>query len=305
MEKISYKDLDFYKWKVGPSTFLVWPQQGARLMHWYISMADGATRTIIYWPDEPNYKKIRSIRGGNPILFPFVARSYHKGQENFWSPDGKTILPMPRHGFAVDGQFDILDKNPHGFSAKLQLTEENQKYYPYQYAFIVKYHFGDLQLSVDFILKNEDTKPIPWGAGHHFYFQVPWHEGLKRQNYQVKIPSKKAFSRNIDGSLRELENLPIPANLSNDELLDRMHCKLKTPNIELSSLGGEEKVTLYLNSSKEFSPWTTVTTWTENEFSPFYCIEPWMAPANCAEHKKGLSWVKPGESEVFSVSVQL
>ena len=47
----------------------------------------------------------------------------------------------------------------------------------------------------------------------------------------------------------------------------------------------------------------TFVTWTESDDSPFYCVEPWMGPANAAEHKTGLHLVPPGGSESFTVSV--
>jgi galactose mutarotase-like enzyme len=47
----------------------------------------------------------------------------------------------------------------------------------------------------------------------------------------------------------------------------------------------------------------TFVTWTESEASPFYCVEPWMGPANAPEHKRGLHLVPPGGTETFTVSV--
>ena len=52
-------------------------------------------------------------------------------------------------------------------------------------------------------------------------------------------------------------------------------------------------------------PGATVVTWTEFDDSPFYCVEPWMGPPNSPEHKKGLHWVEPGETESFNVKVSL
>ncbi len=303
MERIQQASQDFYKWALGPSTFLVWPEVGAKLMHWFISLADGSTRDVIHWPESPDYSKPRSIRGGNPILFPFAARSYYQGAENYWNCEGKT-LPMPRHGFAADAPFEIVDLHPSGFSARLIPQEAFLAYYPFRYSFIVKYYFGELSLGVDLVLKNEDSRPIPWAAGHHFYFHIPWHPHLGRQHYNLSIPCKKGFYHNTDGSLRLVKDLPMPARLDDSSLIDRMHCKLKEPKLSLSSLGGEEKIEIYLSGNPAPSQWTTVTTWSLAD-APFYCVEPWMAPANAAEHKQGLAWVEPGESQVFSVRVDL
>lgn len=303
MEIIKHQELQFYKWTIGASTFLIWPEIGARLMHWYITMADGSTRDVIHWPANPDYTQPRKIRGGNPILFPFPARTYDQGKENFWSFN-KEQRPMPRHGFAVDGAFKIIDIHPRGFSAQLQPNTQDYQAYPFQYAFTVKYYLSELSLAVDLVLKNEDTKPIPWAGGHHFYFQLPWHDHLTRKNYQINIPTKKAFIRHQDGSLLPTE-CTMPTTLDNPLLLDRMHTKIKGHTLEWSTLSQEEKMTMKLTGNPTPSEWTTVTTWTENEHSPFFCIEPWLAPANAWEHKKGLCWVEPGQTQTFTVSIDL
>ena len=44
-------------------------------------------------------------------------------------------------------------------------------------------------------------------------------------------------------------------------------------------------------------------TWTQADDSPFYCVEPWMGPANAPETKVGLHLVPPGGRERFTVSV--
>ena len=44
-------------------------------------------------------------------------------------------------------------------------------------------------------------------------------------------------------------------------------------------------------------------TWTESETAPYFCVEPWMGPPNAPEHKLGLHWVRPGETETFAISI--
>jgi hypothetical protein len=44
-------------------------------------------------------------------------------------------------------------------------------------------------------------------------------------------------------------------------------------------------------------------TWTQSDDSPFYCVEPWMGPANAPEHKTGPHLVPRGKRETFTVSV--
>ena len=59
----------------------------------------------------------------------------------------------------------------------------------------------ELFLRITFEFENRDVQPLPWCAGHHFYFTLPWHPGLGRRDYVVKIPSKKQWRHAADGKL--------------------------------------------------------------------------------------------------------
>jgi galactose mutarotase-like enzyme len=48
-----------------------------------------------------------------------------------------------------------------------------------------------------------------------------------------------------------------------------------------------------------------LVTWTFNDDAPYYCVEPWMGPANAPEHKVGLHHVAPGATARFAVSISV
>jgi galactose mutarotase-like enzyme len=62
-------------------------------------------------------------------------------------------------------------------------------------------------------------------------------------------------------------------------------------------------VTVRLGADPAPPPGSTFVTWTQADDSPFYCVEPWMGPANAPEHGIGLHTVPPGSRETFTVSV--
>ncbi len=64
-------------------------------------------------------------------------------------------------------------------------------------------------------------------------------------------------------------------------------------------------VAVRLGTEKTPPPAACFVTWTLADDSPFYCVEPWMGPANAAEHKVGLHHVAPGDTQRFSVSVSV
>lgn len=306
MQEIDYLGHKIIKWERGSSTFLAWPQVGARLMNWHLSYADGTTRDIIHWPEEPvTLEKMASVRGGNPILFPFCGRSFDKGDIQFWrTPEGER-RSMPMHGFARDGKFELQSLNQNGFTARLLPTEEDVASYPYRYEFTVSYRFEELALYVEFRLKNLDTRPIPWSAGHHFYFSLPWREGSSRSDYRIRIPAKEAYRHKSDGSLLPMSDWQQEDRFDSSGLRDRIHCRLRSNSVVFGPADGEEQIHMRIGTEEKPSAATTVVTWTETDDSPFYCVEPWMGPPNSPEHGFGLHLVEPGKHQNFLVEVLL
>lgn len=305
MESVSVGEYSVKKWTRGASTFLAWPEKGARLMSWQIQLADGSTRDVIYWPEDADLSNPVKIRGGNPVLFPFVARTFDGGQEDYWKTPAGERLPMPRHGFARDGAFHIESITEEGFTAALEPTAAGQKVYPYAYTFSVTYRFEQLSLFVDFKLENKDSVNIPWCAGHHFYFNLPWHKGLNRGSYCINIPARKAFYHGGSGKLEPVKGFAQETSFDDPSLVDRIHCGLKSNEVVFGSKDGEEQISVKIGDTRVPSPWTALTTWTEDSESPFYCVEPWMGPPSSMDNKKGLHIVEPGKTECFSVEISL
>lgn len=305
MDTIEFNGATIRKWKIGSSTFLAWPEKGARLMNWHIEMADGTVRDVIHWPESADYSKPAKIRGGNPILFPFSARTFDQGEIGYWkNPEGKR-LPMQMHGYTRDGDFELTSFNDKGFLATFIPSAAFEEAYPYKCRFSVSYRFEELALYVDLELANQDTQPIPWSAGHHFYFALPWHPGSTRSDYRAVIPAKKALRHLDDGSLEPVKDFSEETSFDEPGLVDRIHCKLKEHTVRFGPKSGEEDIFIRVGSADKLTPWNSVVTWTENEDSPFYCVEPWMGPPNSPEHKNGLHFVEPGKSEIFSVEISL
>lgn len=296
------------KWNVGASTYLALPQHGARLLNWHVKLADGSVRDVIHWPEDANWQNVAKVRGGNPILFPFCARCYDDGDVERWRDAQGRRLPMPRNGIARQGNFTLTESSPTGFTARFQNdTDAAFSAYPFQYTFEVRYRFEELALHVDLSLTNADKDDIPWSAGHHFYFALPWHANLSRSDYRIQLQAKKAFRQADDGSLIDVGVPERETALDDLELIDRCHARFKQPQIQFGPKGGDEDITLWLGGQAAGTPnpWHSLTTWTEADDSPFYCVEPWMGPPNAPGHGKGLHWVRPGQTQIFSTTVSV
>jgi galactose mutarotase-like enzyme len=303
MEKISYLGETIMRWSVGPSTFLAFPERGARLMNWNFSHGDGSIRDVIYWPELKSLDEFHRVRGGNPILFPFCARTFDRGEIERWRSADNIQRPMPQHGIARQGKFKLVRLDARGFAALLQPDAAAHAAYPYDYEFTVSYRFESLSLSCEFALKNLGRESIPWCAGHHFYFTLPWTDGAKRADYSIRIPASDRLKQDSTGQLQPAPQLNAEESVANPALIDTFHSHLRSGEVRIAETGKTGSVTIRLGTTPIPSRDATFVTWTADEQSPFYCVEPWMGPANAPEHKRGLEWVRPGETRTFSVNI--
>lgn len=297
----------FQQWRVGASTFTACITLGARLMSWNIDVA-GTHRAVIRWPENADFSNFRNIRGGDPILFPFMGRNFADGKKFFWkNPVDGVTRPMPMHGYATDGEFEIVDATENSVRARFVPSAAAREGYPFDYAFFVTFRFAELSLECEYELQNHGDVRLPWCAGHHFYFAMPWREGLSRKDYVLKIDAKKFWHHAADGSLAKAD-APAGGNafsFADPAICDLLYSKLKSNRIVFGPKNGEENIVVRVGENEVPTPWTTVVTWSESDDAPFYCVEPWMGPPNSTAHGNGCHFVEPGDTETFKVSVSL
>lgn len=301
MESIEVGSVKLYTITVGASTYIVC-SRGARLLNWFLSMADGSSRDVIYMPPNIDVASadMASLHCGMPVLFPFAGASFVDGKEGFWkTPEGK-VLPIRKHGYAMGADFQIEEVSPSSLKAVYIPTPEARAAYPYSYEFSIVYRFSELFFSCELTLKNNDKTPIPWGAGLHPYFNLPW-RGLSRRDYRLVCDAKKAYHIKSDGSL-------VPADLhknsfGDDDMQNRILTKFSSSLVKFGPKNGEEDVTVKIGFGDSSNIAATFVTWSESPDAPYYCLEPWMNMPNCAS--KPVHFVDPGKIGSFIVEISL
>ena len=272
-------------------------------MNWNVTLGDGSIRDVIYWPELTTLEDFFKVRGGNPILFPFNGRSFVDGEIFFWKDANGVKRPMPMHGIARQGDFKVIGIDAGGFQAQFVPGAEAKEAYPFDYEFTVSYRFESFGLTCEFALKNLGQTPIPWSAGHHFYFTLPWTPGSARGDYLIRIPAGHTLRQDPKGKLIPGAKLDGDQNMANPDLIDTFHTGLRSSEVRFGEKGKPGDVVIKLGTDKVPPPDATIVTWTLAPDSPFFCVEPWMGPANAAEHKRGLYMVAPGVRETFTVTV--
>lgn len=305
MERIPYLGHTIFKWQVGASSFLAIPEKGARLMNWNVTLGDGTVRDVIYWPELQSLDDIAKVRGGNPILFPFAGRTYDDGEMGQWRAEDGVRRPMPMHGFARQGQFRITRLDEGGFSAQFVPDEAAKAGYPYDYEFVVSYRFDPVAVFVELQLTNHGRVPIPWSAGHHFYFTLPWTPGRTRSDYVLETTATKHLSRDERGQLIAGPKTSPRERLDNPNLIDLIHTGLRRDIFAVTESPSGSRLLFRTSMAGSPSRDLSVVTWTHEEKSPFYCVEPWMGPPNSPDTKVGLHLVPAGQTQKFYVEISL
>jgi galactose mutarotase-like enzyme len=212
---------------------------------------------------------------------------------------------MPIHGLARQGLFQVVQADDRGFIARFLPAEEARSCYPYDYDFTVTYRFEPLGFACEFSFENLGKEPLPWCAGHHFYFTVPWSEGSKRADYLIRIPAGRRLRQDAAGRLVPGPALQPEESLGQPGLIDTFHTALRGNQVVFGEKGRPGDIIVQMGTEKVPPPDATFVTWTLADDSPFYCVEPWMGPANAMENKAGLQMVPPGKSARFAVSVRV
>lgn len=280
----------------GDSRILVAPDFGARLLKW-----DVAGRPIIHWPDDADWGNVAGVRGGNPILFPFVARHMVDGVIGKWQDAQGTVRELPMHGFARDLPFSIIeDGDQSTLRMRLSDSRSTLRCYPFSFQFDVVYRLQSSTLEVRLETTNTGDTALPYYAGHHFYFAVPHQQ---RKDWTLSIPSGRYGGQNPDGSVWFKPAERSIYTLDEADIIDRMHLE-PARQVGLEYSGGRSIVIDLGNArGKNEVPWYCVTTWTQQPDSDFFCIEPWLGMPNAIHHGHGLRWLQPGDCEIAICSL--
>jgi galactose mutarotase-like enzyme len=109
------------------------PSAGARLMRWSV---DG--RPVLHWPADADWSAPAKIRGGNPLLFPLIARTFLDGKIGFWrGPDG-VVRPAPMHGLVRAAEFETVEQDARHIAMRAAWSDSMAEAWPFPFVFGVE-----------------------------------------------------------------------------------------------------------------------------------------------------------------------
>ena len=267
---------------------------GARILRW-----EREGREIITWPEGADWSKILKVRGGNPILFPFIARHFVNGRNELWRDASGVIRPMPQHGFARDARFTVIEDGPdNALRMRLADSKQTHEFYPFAFQFdVVVGLLTASRLEIRFETTNTGQDPLPYYAGHHFYLALPHQE---RAEWTLHLPCAAWGRQSADGAIVREQPKEDVLRLDETTLIDRFQIEPRDSKVTLHNARTDKRLVFEMEHAGSV-PWYAVTTWTQAAESDFYCIEPWLGLPNAIHHGEGLRWVAPGVTETATV----
>lgn len=266
------------------------PSAGARLMRWSVN-----GRPVLHWPADADWSAPAKIRGGNPLLFPLIARTFLDGKIGFWrGPDG-VVRPAPMHGLVRAAEFATVEQDERRIVMRTAWDDSMAEAWPFPFVFAVEYGLEDTALAVAFTVENTGAEAMPYSVGNHFYFSVP---AAERDAWELQGKFRSFARQGTDGEIDAMAEAP--RMLSDPAMVDLFHIGPPEDGVVLRQMNDGREVAFALPCDAAGpNPWYAVTTWTESAMSDFYCVEPWTALPDAVHNGLGLRWLKPGSRETL------
>lgn len=237
------------------------------------SLKDNQDKEYI-WEGNPDFWGKHS-----PVLFPIVGTL----KNNTYTINGKEYQ-LPRHGFARDMDFQLIEKTENSAVFSLKSDAETLKKYPFEFELQLIYTLENSTLNIRYKVINNSKTKMPFSIGAHPAIALP----EEFENYAFEFEKEEVLKyyilendliSNKTEILRTTENL-IPLNyklFENDALIFK--------SLESNSLTILENSKPYIKF--DFKDFPSLGIWTKDQ-APFVCIEPWLGYSDTAENSGDL-----------------
>jgi galactose mutarotase-like enzyme len=271
--------------------------QGAQLF----TLRDAKGRELLWHGDPAVWK------GRAPILFPIVG-ALHGGHYRWLG----IRHALPRHGFARDRRFTVLDSGASHAQLRLYGDAKTHVAYPFAFALDVRFSIEHAVLSVVASVHNTGEIPLPASLGFHPGLNWPLPGGAARGAHYIEFEhDEPAPIRRLDGEgllTPTLHPTPVQGRrlaLRDDLFVDDVIIFDRFTSRSLT-YGAETGPRIKVS----FPDATYLGLWTRPG-APFICIEPWRGVADPAgftgtfDQKPGVFMVPPGGSESLRMRIEL
>jgi len=235
-------------------------------------------KNYIWTVDETYWNKT------SPILFPIVGRL-----KNDSYSINNTTFELPRHGFARNYDFQIVNQTENSVLFQLESNSDTLKNYPFDFQLQLEYVLEGNSLKTKYSVVNKSNETMPFSIGAHPAFAIEnnFPDYSLRFNKEDEFISYELENEQFNNSFKEISTVNNTISLDYS-LFEKDALVFKHLNSnELTLLENEQEVL-----SVQFDGFPYLGIWTKPN-APFLCIEPWCGLADNVNHNGELS-VKEG-----------
>ena len=211
----------------------------------------------------------------SPILFPIVGRLKN---DAYTIADKK--YELPRHGFARNFEFQILNQTENSVVFVLESNSETLKNYPFEFKLQLEYELDGNELKMNYSVENRSEVTMPFSIGAHpaFAIEDSFSDYSLQFNEAEEFVSYELENEQFNNSFRKInsENGQINLNYSLFEKDALVFKHLKSNELILLN---KNKPVL----SVQFEGFPYLGIWSKPN-APFLCIEPWCGLADNVNH---------------------
>jgi galactose mutarotase-like enzyme len=246
-------------------------EQGAEL----VSIQHKSTGLEYMWSGDPTYWGKKS-----PVLFPIVGTL----KDNTYFFEGKKYH-LPRHGFARERKFEVLEKSAESITFSLGYDEETLKVYPFLFELKLVYRVMDASLSLSYQVLNLAAQTLYCSIGAHPAFKLPLTDGLAYEDYYLEFAATEnagIYPINAEGLilspsvplLEHTRQLPLNKALFYKDAL--VFKELASSSMSIRSTKSPHGLTMHFEGFPYFGIWAAKN-------ADFICLEPWCGIADDAD----------------------
>lgn len=238
----------------------------------------------------------------SPVLFPIVGRL----KNDSYTLNGKEYN-LPRHGFARNFKFEVVEKFENSVVFSLNENEETLKVFPFEFELQIKYALENNKLTISYKVINHSNEKMPFNIGAHPAFSIPSNfeeysllfereEVLESHHLENELFNGKSIQINS-----EKEKISLNYSLFEKDALVFKHIKSN----EISVLKSNNP---YIKVNFEGFPFLGI--WTKPN-APFICIEPWTGHADMYNatgnifEKESIQTLEPKETFKCSFRIEI
>lgn len=236
----------------------------------------------------------------SPILFPIVGRL----KNDTYSIENKTY-ELPRHGFARNFEFQIVNQTESSVVFVLESNSETLKNYPFEFQLQLEYKLVGNELIMKYSVENKSKVSMPFSIGAHpaFTIEDSFSDYSLKFNQTEEFISYELDNEQFNAASKKIQSEKGIINL-NYTLFEKDALVFKhLQSNELTILKKKEPVL-----SVQFEGFPYLGIWTKPN-APFLCIEPWCGLADNRNHngnifeKEGINFLQA--KETFSKTIKI